>query len=402
MLKRALFIISLSGCFLSTAKAQLANTGEKIFIDNNAVVFVSGDYKHIAGNVFNKGKITIQGDWFNNDPGSTVFDSRSVGLTDLTGGNQHIGGSNKTTFSDLNLSGNGNKTLTADIDVTQKLFLNDKELKADQYTISVLNPLNDAIFRSTGFVSTDQKGKLIRNTNNTDPYVFPLGSSLSASPLYRPVSVEPLNSDINNFAITFLDESPSNSGYNTTNKREDIDLVFDQYYYILNQESGSSTINAKFYQQTSGEDTFTQLVNWNNSSNLWEKAAPSTVSDGIYGDGLNRTLLFKSLDVLKNLPVTFATSASVNDPLTFFNGFSPDGDGKNDTWVIKNIDLFPDNELRIFNRWGDEVFKAKGYNLNNAWNGTNMNSGTYFYVLKVNISGAPKVYKGFITMLKKD
>ena len=91
-----------------------------------------------------------------------------------------------------------------------------------------------------------------------------------------------------------------------------------------------------------------------------------------------------------------------NDPITIFNIFSPDGDGKNDKWEIKNIDLFPDNELTILNRWGSEIVKIKGYNNANAWDGAGLNNGTYFYLLKVTINNEAKVYKGFITLLKND
>ena len=401
MLKRAILVISLCFSVHVLVKGQVVNTGEKIFIDNNAVVFIENDYKHIAGNVLNNGKITVKGNWFNNDLNSTVFDSRSAGLTDLAGGSQQIGGSNKTSFSNLSLSGNGNKTLLVNTDITKNLSLNDKELKAGGYTVSVLNPLNEAITRTTGFVSTDKLGKLIRSTNTINSYLFPLGSALYGTSIYRPVSVEPSSSDPSNFSVAFLNENPSNSGYNINDKKPDIDQVFDDYFYILNQETGSSAINAKFYQDAAGEDEFAQLVNWS-SSNVWEKAGPSTVYNGVFGDGLNRTLLFTSSGRLNNLPVTFANVSKTGDVLTFFNGFSPDGDGKNDKWLIRNIDLFPDNELTVFNRWGDEIFKSTGYNSTNAWDGSNMNQGTYFYVLKVNINSEQKLYKGFITILKKE
>ncbi|RRJ92611.1 T9SS type B sorting domain-containing protein, partial [Flavobacterium macacae] len=47
--------------------------------------------------------------------------------------------------------------------------------------------------------------------------------------------------------------------------------------------------------------------------------------------------------------------------------FTPNGDGINDTWVIINIKNYPNSTVRVFNRWGAEVFKAKGYQ--NDWNG---------------------------------
>lgn len=84
--------------------------------------------------------------------------------------------------------------------------------------------------------------------------------------------------------------------------------------------------------------------------------------------------------------------------------FTPDGDGKNDYFVIKNIEAYPNNELVVFNRWGNEVYKAAGYN--NEWDGTaqandlNMShsklpSGTYYYVLDTN-DPVQKVKKGFV------
>ena len=65
-------------------------------------------------------------------------------------------------------------------------------------------------------------------------------------------------------------------------------------------------------------------------------------------------------------------------------------------------DCNPINELTILNRWGSEVFKAKNYKNSNAWDGLGLNTGTYFYLLKVNVNNEPKVYKGFITLLRHD
>jgi gliding motility-associated-like protein len=65
------------------------------------------------------------------------------------------------------------------------------------------------------------------------------------------------------------------------------------------------------------------------------------------------------------------------------NGFSPNGDGVNDLLVVYAIQLYPANNLMVFNRWGSLVFEADGYN--NDWDGTfNGNpvpDGTYFYRL---------------------
>jgi gliding motility-associated-like protein len=82
-------------------------------------------------------------------------------------------------------------------------------------------------------------------------------------------------------------------------------------------------------------------------------------------------------------------------PLHVFipDGFSPDGDGINDYFVIPGIERYPDCRLTIFNRWGNEVFSEKAYD--NSWNGQpNMSTfelgrdkvpqGTYYYILEFN------------------
>ncbi len=82
--------------------------------------------------------------------------------------------------------------------------------------------------------------------------------------------------------------------------------------------------------------------------------------------------------------------SNVDNLLNIRNGISPNGDGRNDKWFIEGIELFPDNEVIIFNRWGNEIFKIENYdNESNSWDGRSRNNdfvpdGTYFYVLKLN------------------
>jgi gliding motility-associated-like protein len=84
--------------------------------------------------------------------------------------------------------------------------------------------------------------------------------------------------------------------------------------------------------------------------------------------------------------------------LVIYSGFSPNGDGLNDVWTIKNIDLFPGNELRIFNRWGNQVMEEKDYQ--NDWKGTwkdkTLPDGVYFYVLDLKDGTKTAVRTGYI------
>ncbi len=82
------------------------------------------------------------------------------------------------------------------------------------------------------------------------------------------------------------------------------------------------------------------------------------------------------------------------------NGFSPNGDGINDVLEIGAIQLFPNNNLQVFTRWGTSVFEADGYN--NEWDGTfNANpvpDGTYFY--RFDPGDGTSVLTGFILVYR--
>lgn len=87
------------------------------------------------------------------------------------------------------------------------------------------------------------------------------------------------------------------------------------------------------------------------------------------------------------------------------NGISPNGDGANDYFQIKYIDIIEDakrNRLTIFNRWGDVVFEGNDYdNKNNVFTGVNQNgnelpSGSYFYRLE--FKSARPMQTGFLVI----
>ncbi|MGV3638992.1 MAG: gliding motility-associated C-terminal domain-containing protein [Adhaeribacter sp.] len=81
------------------------------------------------------------------------------------------------------------------------------------------------------------------------------------------------------------------------------------------------------------------------------------------------------------------------------NAFSPNGDNQNDTYVIGNLEKFPDNDILIINRWGNQVYKQVNYQ--NNWAATDLNDGTYFYVLRVKAcNNEQKIYRGYITIAR--
>ncbi len=73
--------------------------------------------------------------------------------------------------------------------------------------------------------------------------------------------------------------------------------------------------------------------------------------------------------------------------------FTPNGDNINDTWIIKNIENFPNAVVSVYNRFGHEVFKAVNY-VNN-WDGTfksnseKLPPGSYYYVIELQNGSKP-------------
>ena len=84
--------------------------------------------------------------------------------------------------------------------------------------------------------------------------------------------------------------------------------------------------------------------------------------------------------------IVFTVDINSSCDVIVYNGFTPNGDGVNDFFVIDNIEKYPNNNVHIFNRWGDKVFTTSKYNnTNNNWdgkfNGKPVTSGTYFYLI---------------------
>ncbi|MDG1477654.1 MAG: gliding motility-associated C-terminal domain-containing protein [Vicingaceae bacterium] len=66
---------------------------------------------------------------------------------------------------------------------------------------------------------------------------------------------------------------------------------------------------------------------------------------------------------------------------------TPNGDGYNDTWQILNIEDYPENEVFIFDRWGQRVYHKKGYDNSDGWSadylGVDLPVSTYYYLLEI-------------------
>lgn len=91
---------------------------------------------------------------------------------------------------------------------------------------------------------------------------------------------------------------------------------------------------------------------------------------------------------------TTADVSIVNNILT------PNGDGKNDFFLVKGLEKYPSNKLTIFDRGGRTLYLKTNYQ--NDWdgylNGRALMEDTYYYILDLGVDGT---IKGFISILYK-
>ena len=97
--------------------------------------------------------------------------------------------------------------------------------------------------------------------------------------------------------------------------------------------------------------------------------------------------------------VNIEVQNDAEDIVKIYNAFTPNNDGVNDIWVIEGIEKFPNNEVQIYNRWGDKIREYTNYdNKNTYWDGSYLNNnpvpdGTYYFIVSLkNV----KIFTGWV------
>lgn len=98
-----------------------------------------------------------------------------------------------------------------------------------------------------------------------------------------------------------------------------------------------------------------------------------------------------------------AVSVIITDKLVFPTSFSPNNDGVNDTWEVVGIEEYPNCLVKIYSRWGQEVYSSTGYSKKKAWTGSasdgTVSDGVYYYSVELR-DNQKQVFKGYINVLR--
>lgn len=382
--------------FCAKLWAQLVNNGAVITVEQKGLLYVGGHAIYNSGTVFNHGEMVVMGNWTNNNANAKVFDNTSTGKVIFRANTGEFSGIGTTTFPELIFDNTGLYVMRTNIEARLLLDIYGIELQTQSNRLTLLNADPASLKLKGGFINTGTDGAFVRHTQAAADYIFPLGLGKG---MLRFVNVIPNDAKSNAFAVSLIGRDPSLDGYSRLSKTASVSNIHDGYYFNLKRLSGSSEVQAIFSTVTS--DVFTGLASWMDHKN-WDKLSSVKLADNAMVNGsLSKSFNYgkANLPLAQAVPIAFAQITDAM-PLEIYNAFSPDGDGKNDKWEVKNIDSYPNNDVKIFDRSGNLIFKMNNYNSSNFWDGQNATSGTYIYILRVNINGVDKYYKGAVTMVK--
>lgn len=229
-------------------------------------------------------------------------------------------------------------------------------------------------------------GHMVKEFSASSAFVFPVGI---AEGDYTPATLIPQSAG--KLYVSVQDYSAANLPGITA--VQGIDRTWNIYSSVPVQ----TTITLQHNQNTNGSkfvDATGTIARYLGNTN-WDMVTGTNPALGIH----TRSSVLVGADMAAN--GAFFTKHSISGSNLFIpNLFTPNGDGTNDLFEIRGLNLFAQNDLVIVNRWGNEVYKSNNYQ--NNWSGEGLNEGTYYYLLRVkeNATASWQVFKGYITLIR--
>jgi gliding motility-associated-like protein len=384
----------------------VTNGGVLSVINSSVVNGVTGNLKN-AGTIYADANIQNEGvldgfatttgvfmlgkNWINNG----TFNA-DITIVDMFGNDQSITGTSVTIFYDLRLNGFGVKLQTLNAQ-TQFLDLTSNELATSDYVMEVLSPDVNAILRTSGFVSSTNNGFLSRNTDQANQYLFPTGSFITGSLLYRPIIITPTDASVNQYGVRLANASADTDGYSFLNKDPRIKKFNTNFYHHLYNRMLSNGADITFHYQPSVDGEFQKIGQW----------SPSGIWLSEFNEAESASGAFSTLTIQNIFNFNSRAFILVNKLEEIFiqNAFSPNNDNINDEFVLNlNEEDFLEFEFMIFNRWGERIFKTEKASF--TWDGKYKNKelpiGVYPWRMAYRQTGEIEVNirQGHITVIK--
>lgn len=312
-----------------TCRAQLfTNDNTTIAVLASTQITIQGDFQNQNGGLIrNSGTLELSGNWINN-AANTVFGA-TTGTVDLNGVAQSIGGTNPTTFNNLNLKGTGTKTLLVNTtvggaNVTPSgviTITGSQVLDLGGKTLTVTNSATNAIQSpSTGYILGEQSSNssVVKWTINgvLGTHTIPFGNS---SAVLIPFTYNLSSGDAGDVSVSTYPTNPANlplpatpvlvthirdlAGVNNSANMP------DRFWWV--NKSGPSGTAAYTFTYAPSENAAngnanTRAQRWNDVQEAWESAILGQVNptaQSILVSGVNSSGIWTSALLGSPLPI---------------------------------------------------------------------------------------------------
>lgn len=365
----------------AAAQTLFYNNNQQVFVNNQAVIIVkNGDFENHLGSIENNGNIIVEGSFINQDvtqggSNTSAFNVQKNWENNgqfiaqqsevvLNGNLQAITGSQVTTFYDLTLENGGIKTQTIDAKVQNILDLGTAQLATGNQKMWVENPQAQAIVfvPESGFVSSQNTGRLVRNTNTTEEYLFPVGQIVNGLQ-YRPISLKPSTSNENQYEVSLIYDQAAAYGYPSSAQNGSLANINDNYFHYINQIEGNEQTKLAIFYKPAEDGTWNEIAQWQDT----EWAALGNITNT---SNANFSIVEKN-NWLSNQDEPHIL-ANLKEGLLYAipNVFAPNGAQAENTFfgIINQNGLVKLEHMQIFDRWGMKVFDSKNAQTD-TWNG---------------------------------
>jgi len=183
-----------------------------------------------------------------------------------------------------------------------------------------------------------------------------------------------LSGGIYNVLVTDSFGCIDSAAYNIDDLTNPMTLDLFSPTFLSNHHISQNNGNDGSIDMTILGGTSPYIISWSNGISTEDLGNLSAGNYSVTVTDANGCTSYANIELTEALPLEMPT------------GITPNGDGKNDFFIIRGLEVYPENEIIVFNRWGNIVFSQNNYQ--NDWeglteSGNQLPEGTYFVILKV-------------------
>ncbi|CAL2079375.1 conserved protein of unknown function precursor containing a T9SS type B C-terminal secretion signal [Tenacibaculum sp. 190524A02b] len=315
-----------------------------------------------------------------------------------------ISGDNRAVFHNLEIDALNDVELHTSIGVTNEMSFVNGRIYTPRNLIDVsLDYINHQLYVGEdnlryvdGYASVLNQGE----------FIFPIGDDNRLRPMILP-SENTNNSYKGAYYFNNPNTPPTHftEQFTTTEKQVFLNNISNHEFWDLDGAKPTKitlTWDDKSQINTISESIqFLRVVGWSKIEGRWIDLGRSSV------EGTNTTGKLTSNEFVPDdyTIITFGSEFPDGELADMNLIFTPNGDNVNQTLVFEGLEQYKNNNLEIFNRWGNIVYETDNYK--NNWEGksngrvtvdgdNNLPVGTYFYVLKLGNDSLSKTQKGWV------